>query len=72
MQLANAERAIVSKEKIVDYLLNPLHPQGAGKAKFFHSLGFSIDEWRLLADALRYLAIDRHVTSCVESAHGQK
>ena len=31
-----------SKKKTVDYLLNPNHPQGGAKAKFFHdSLGYS-------------------------------
>ena len=31
-----------SKKKTVDYLLNPNHPQGGAKAKFFHdTLGYS-------------------------------
>jgi hypothetical protein len=72
MQLPNAERAIVSEEKAVDYLLNSLHPEGASKAKFFQSLGFDIIKWRLLADELKNLAIDSSVVSYLESVHGQK
>ena len=29
MMRPNVERAVVSKEKIADYLLNPEHPEGA-------------------------------------------
>lgn len=35
MQLPNASTAELSREKIVGYLLNPEHPDGAGKAAFF-------------------------------------
>ena len=35
MKLPNAERALVEREKIVNYLLNPAHPDNGGKAAFF-------------------------------------
>jgi hypothetical protein len=35
MELPNASSVEVSREKIVGYLLNPGHPDGAGKAAFF-------------------------------------
>ena len=72
MQLPNVDRAIVSRVKIVDYLLNPLHPEGAGKATFFGSLGFTTDNWQLLAEALKNVASQSEVAFSVESAHGQK
>ncbi|MGH8615287.1 MAG: DUF6883 domain-containing protein [Gammaproteobacteria bacterium] len=62
----------VTKEKIIEYLLNPLHPDGAGKAKFFGSLGFRGDEWRVLAAALKRMLAEQPVTESVESSHGQK
>src|SRR5262245_37672421 len=50
MRLPNAERAIVEREKIVDYLLNSAHPDNGGKAQFFFSLGFR-EAWQGLRDA---------------------
>jgi hypothetical protein len=35
MKLPQADKLIVEREKIADYLLNPLHRYGAGKARFF-------------------------------------
>jgi hypothetical protein len=35
---------VVEAEKLVDYLLNPSHPVGGPKAKWFMSLGFSHDK----------------------------
>ncbi len=72
MKLPNVEHAIVSEEKITGYLLNPQHPDGAGKAKFFEAMGFSRDDWRVLAEALRRLAETTEVAGSVESAHGWK
>lgn len=43
---------MVEREKIVDYLLNPTHRYGAGKARFFSGYGFSSGKWRELAAAL--------------------
>jgi hypothetical protein len=35
MKLPNADKAIVEHKKVVDYLLNPAHPDNSGKAGFF-------------------------------------
>ena len=53
MKLPNAEHAVVEREKIIDYLLNPTHRYGASKAEFLLDFGFRLDEWEQLADALR-------------------
>jgi len=42
----------VSSAKIRDYLLNPEHPVGAAKARFFESLGFHRARWPELRAAL--------------------
>src|ERR1051325_6565725 len=52
MKLPNAERAVVEREKIVDYLLNPAHRHGASKARFFSSFGFRIEQWERLLGGL--------------------
>lgn len=43
MILPNVETAEIAERKITEYLLNPMHPDGESKARFFASLGFSID-----------------------------
>lgn len=55
MRLPNASKAIVEGKKIVDYLLNPAHPDNGGKAQFFDKLKFHRKEWKTLAEALRTL-----------------
>ena len=44
---------MVEREKIVDYLLNPVHRYGASKARFFAEFGFRVEEWAVMAAALR-------------------
>ena len=46
------QHAVVDREKITDYLLNPGHRYGASKARFFVQFGFHLDDWQELADAL--------------------
>jgi hypothetical protein len=70
VQLPNAEHAIVSRNKVVDYLLNPSHPDGATKAEFLRRFGFSRDDWALLAEALRRHGRSHPVTKAVASAYG--
>jgi hypothetical protein len=72
MKLPNLEAAVVAENKITEYLLNPLHPDGAGKAKFFAALSFRAEEWQILAAALRGIAAAAEVTQSVASVHGQK
>lgn len=52
MKLPNHEEAVVPEEKVTLYLLNLQHPKGRGKAKFFMQFGFSVAQWKQLADAL--------------------
>jgi hypothetical protein len=52
VKLPNSDRALVEREKIVEYLLNPAHQYGASKASFFTRLGFSNENWEELAKAL--------------------
>lgn len=56
MKVPGAQFALVEERKVRLYLLAPVHPQGAAKARFFATLGFHPSIWRQLAAALR-----RHV-----------
>lgn len=55
MNLPNIAAAIISPEKLRDYLLSPIHPVGRYKAAFFESQGYSQAGWEILADDLRLL-----------------
>ena len=72
MKLPNADEAIVAREKIEDYLLNPAHPDNGGKAEFFTGLGFRRSGWGVLAAALKSLAKAGDVTDSSRTAHGVK
>jgi hypothetical protein len=72
MKLPGADKAIVGREKIMDYLLNAAHLDNGGKAEFFAQLGFRRDQWEILAAALRNLAASGEVTCAAESPHGRK
>ena len=72
MKLPHAESAVVEREKITEYLLNPTHPDNGGKAAFFLSFGFRREDWPSLATAFRRLAESVEVRSSVDSPHGQK
>ena len=72
MKLPDARLAIVEQEKIQDYLLNAMHPDNGGKAAFFLALGFSRDDWPMLAAAFRKMAGRYQVAKSVASPHGRK
>jgi hypothetical protein len=72
VKLPQAEKALVERKKVNEYLLNRNHPDNGGKADFFSRLGFSAQEWITFAAALRLLVITCDVTNIVESKHGTK
>lgn len=72
MNVPNADLALVEREKITEYLLNPEHPDNGGKAEFFLALGFRRDGWEIMATALGRLAVTYAVAKSMESAHGKK
>ena len=63
MKLPNAAKAVVEREKVAGYLLNPAHPDNGGKAQFFLGLGFQRDDWRPLAAAFRKLVEGQSVAN---------
>ena len=63
MQVPGADRAIIDRSKLEDYLLSASHPVGRFKAHFFAKLGFSAERWDLFDKALR----EQHLTQPVHS-----
>jgi hypothetical protein len=72
MNLPNAQLAFVEREKIVDYLLNPLHRYGASKARFFASFGFQAQEWERFAAALLEHGRRDEVSKAKETGFGPR
>jgi len=71
VKLPNFERAIIPREKLLDYLLSSAHPVGQFKARFFRSLGYTNDNWtKLERDIREILNNDAIVTEQTE--YGQK
>jgi len=72
MKLPNSSRLIVEREKIADYLLNPMHRYGASKARFFTRFGFRLEQWELLADALREHGRTHEISLTYETGFGPR
>ncbi|MGA2749398.1 MAG: DUF6883 domain-containing protein [Verrucomicrobiota bacterium] len=70
MKLPGAESAVVPRSKVEDYMLNPEHPIGGGKAKFFAHFGFRRERWEELAAALRRHAQENPVADTLADAGG--
>jgi filamentous hemagglutinin len=72
MKIPNNNLAIVTENKLTDYLLSETHEKGKFKSAFFKSLGFLGSEVQILKDALIQHAIDRDVVNTVEFEFGIK
>jgi len=72
MKLPNAYLAVVEREKITDYLLNPVHRYGASKARFFAGFGFRLEAWEILAAALREHGQRHEVGKAKETGFGPR
>ena len=72
MTLPHPDRLVVEREKIADYLLNPEHPYGASKARFFMAFGFRHEHWERLAAALREHGRRHEVAEVRETGFGPR
>jgi hypothetical protein len=70
--LPNAARVTVPDAKVRDYLLSPSHPVGRFKAVFFLTLGFSVERWEVLRDALLDIGTSGNAAPGQPSPFGQK
>ena len=72
MKLPQFRRAVVPKRKLVAYLLSEDHPDGSGKARWLRQYGFTPQNWRALAVALKRHAKEQSVASMQDSAFGTR
>ncbi len=71
-QLPNAGLALVEERKVLDYLLNLAHLQGASKARFFLARGFSLAAWEGFAQALCEQGRNNRVTKTIRTPWGAR
>jgi hypothetical protein len=70
MELPFLEALRVEESKVTGYLLSEV--TGRGKAAFFLSLGFRVENWEMLAIALKAQARENAVVSAVDSPYGKR
>ena len=70
-RLPRADRAVVAREKLEGYLLNPQHEVGRHKARVFASaLGIQQRDWQYLRDQLQTAVVDAPVGGVRETSRG--
>ena len=72
MKLPNADKAIIDREKVVDYLLNVSHRRGGSKARLFNSLGYNAAQWQQLVDDIRTQHLIADVVDQSTSVWGER
>lgn len=72
MKLPNSQDAWIPKAKLDAYLLDPDHPTGGAKARFFSRLGFSRASLGGLEQSLLELAQREVVRQELTTRHGTK
>lgn len=70
--LPNVHCARVEESKVLEYLLNPAHPDGASKARFFLARGFAPNAWQTMRDAMIAQGRVNRVTKVTETRWGSR
>jgi hypothetical protein len=70
-QLPGAANATIPNDKITQYLLNPNHPDGKAKARFFGMFGISQANWGDLWKALGNHPLTNPVTRHTVTSYGE-
>ena len=72
MKVPSAELAVVDPAKVRDYRLSPEHPVGRFKAAFFGGIGYSRQDWQILAARLLEIVASEAAAPGGQSAFGDK
>ena len=72
MQLPGVANAVIEPRKLRDYILSSLHPVGRTKAEFFLGLGYTRENWHVLAADLRQLAEQAEASEVETTRFGTK
>jgi len=73
MKLPNADRAVISIEKLRDYSLNPNHPEGKHKARvFLEKLNLKADDAERLRKLITEAILTNEATEQQPSPYGRR
>ena len=72
MKIPKADKAVIAKDKLCEYLLNPVHRRGSSKAKLLLSMGYSADDWQRLETDLRVHHLVADVDCETDSDYGKR
>jgi len=72
VKLPHRNNVLISREKLVQYILSETHALGRFKAKFFQSLGFNKTNVHLFEESLRTIAKFKDVKDVISSPYGTK
>ncbi|GAB2564396.1 DUF6883 domain-containing protein [Spirosoma areae] len=70
--LPNCEKVRIEDPKLYKYLLNPNHPDGKSKTRFYELIGYTPDKGELLRDDLLWLAFFGLVVNDLPNRVGRK
>ena len=71
-KLTNYQNAVISEQKLRDYLLSPTHPIGKYKAKFLEQAGYERKKWKILEKDLREQHLTKEAKKVDKNDFGQK
>lgn len=72
MNNKNLKNIIISKDKLVGYLLSDTHPTGKSKANFFQKHGYTKRNVDKLREQLLILINENEISKTINSEFGQK
>lgn len=72
MKLQNRDHVVISREKLLKYILSETHSLGRFKAKYFESMGFNMRNVDALEKCLRSIAKTQQVKDTISSKYGTK
>ena len=71
MKLPNADKVIISKSKLTEYILSETHQRGKNKAKVFRKFGFNVANYLEFRVALKKLVLKEKVKKIVKISYGE-
>lgn len=70
MKLPNSEHAVITPEKLVEYLLNTEHKRGGTKARLLAQFGYRANNWRQLDSDIRQYHFNTEVDVVRQTMYG--
>ena len=72
VRLPNYEKAIISSNKIRNYILSFEHPIGRFKAAFFKGMGYTTENWERFISDIRHYHLQLDAKPTEKTKYGQK